>query len=91
MAWQARREHWIKRDIGYVPGRSFTTSTASSLTEATPLVAAILMEAGFDPDTDLEYDAQRLQQLETVTPRQIRLRDQVRAYFRTRDEDSTEL
>jgi hypothetical protein len=45
----------------------------------------ILTENGFNPDTDLAYDAQGLLLLTNTNPR---LRDALRAYFRQRNEDS---
>ncbi len=45
----------------------------------------ILTENEYDPDRDIKLDAQGLYQLTTRKPR---LRDDIRAYFRQRDEDS---
>ena len=47
----------------------------------------ILVENGYSPYTDIKYDAQGVLQLETWEPRQLKLRDQIRAYFRMRNED----
>lgn len=48
----------------------------------------ILVENAYDPDSDIKRDAQGLYQL---TSRKPRLRDDIRAYFRQRDEDSKSL
>lgn len=48
----------------------------------------ILVDNAYDPDRDLKRDAQGLYQL---TNRKPRLRDDIRAYFRQRDEDSKSL
>lgn len=48
----------------------------------------ILVDNAYDPDRDIKRDAQGLYQL---TSRKPRLRDDIRAYFRQRDEDSKSL
>jgi hypothetical protein len=50
----------------------------------------VLVNNNYDPDTDVKYDAQGLLQLETTNARQIKLRDQIREYFRTRNDDATQ-
>ena len=87
MAWQDRAEHRIKRDVGYVPGLIMHDFHGSKAQRGYGSRWRILVDNEYDPDTDIKYDAQGLLQLETVTPRQIRLRDQTRAYFRSRNED----
>jgi hypothetical protein len=52
----------------------------------------ILAENRFNPDDDLSRDAQGLYQLmDRHEPRNVRLRDQLRHYFRSRNEDSIEV
>jgi hypothetical protein len=48
----------------------------------------ILLDNNFDPRTDISRDWQGVYQLTGNKPR---LRDQIRAYFRDRNEDSPEL
>jgi hypothetical protein len=51
----------------------------------------ILIDNRFDPGRDLRRDWQGLWQLhDDGSERSVRLRDQIRAYFQARDEDSTE-
>jgi hypothetical protein len=47
----------------------------------------ILTENKFDPNTDIKKDWQLMYQL---TGNKIKLRDELRAYFRARNEDSTD-
>jgi hypothetical protein len=51
----------------------------------------ILTGNNYDPDTDLKKDPQGLWQLVVESPRQIKMRDEIRAYFRSRNEDSRDL
>lgn len=86
--YQELCERHIKRDVGYVPvtvghwfhgdkkGRKYDTR------------GRILIENQFSPRTDIKYDTQGLIQLESWEPRQLKLRDQIRAYMATRNEDS---
>lgn len=89
--WQEKAERWIKRDVGYVPvtvGHSFHGNKAD---RKYGYRGGILVKNEYNPHTDIKYDAQGLLQLETHDPRQIRLRDQIRGYFKGRNEDSVDL
>jgi hypothetical protein len=88
-AWQDRAEHWIKRDVGYISGTMFHDWHGPKVARGYGTRGSILFDNEYDPDIDVKYDAQGLLQLETVTPRQIKMRDQIRAYFRSRNEDAT--
>jgi hypothetical protein len=91
IVWQERAERWIKRDVGYVPmtvGHWFHGDKADRKYGSR---GQILIDAKFNPDVDVKYDSQGLLQLETWEPRQIQLRDRIRDYFRTRNEDSVPL
>ncbi len=88
-AWQDRAEHWIKRDVGFVHGTILHDFHGPKMQRGYGSRWRILTDGQYDPDTDIKYDAQGLLQLETVSPRQIRMRDQIRAYFRSRSEDDT--
>ncbi len=89
MAWQDRCEHWIKRDVGFVPGLVLHDFHGTKAQRGYGSRWRILVDNDYDPDIDVKLDAQGLWQLETVTPRQIKIRDQIRAYFRSRSEDDT--
>ena len=89
--WQVRAERWIKRDVGIVPGSIFHYWHGPKKSRGYTDRWKILIDNKFNPDTDLKYDHQGLLQLETWNSRQIMLRDQIRSYFRSRNEDSIDL
>ena len=89
-AWQENAEHWIKRDVGYVPGTISHDFHGPKAKRGYGTRWRILTQNGFNPVTDLKKDSQGLYQLNVISPRQIKMRDQIRAYFASRQEDSTE-
>jgi hypothetical protein len=91
LEWQVKAERWIKRDVGYVPmtvGHWFHGNKAD---RGYGSRGGILVDNAYNPYTDIKYDGQGLLQLETYEPRQIKMRDQIRRYFRSRNEDSVDL
>ncbi len=90
LAWQKTAVHRIEKDVGYVPGTISHDFHGPKSKRGYSTRWRILTDNNFDPDLDLKYDAQGLLQLETIEPRQIRMRDQIRQYFASRQEDSTE-
>lgn len=90
LQWQERAERWIKRDVGVVPGLVYHDFHGPKASRFYGTRGQILTRNAYNPDTDIKYDGQGLLQLETHEPRQIRLRDEVRAYFRSRNEDATQ-
>lgn len=91
LEWQERCERWIKRDVGFVRGSIFHFWHGSKTDRQYVSRWKILTENEYNPETDIKEDAQGLYQLETWTDRQIQLRDQIRAYFRQRNEDSVDV
>lgn len=87
MQWQVRADRWIKRDVGYVPGSLYHFFHGPKRARGYTDRWKILRDNSFDPMLDLTRDAQGLLKLETWDERQIKLRDQIRAYFRSRSED----
>lgn len=85
--WQELCERWIKRDVGYVPGVVFHDFHGKKANRFYGTRGKILVDNAYSPETDIKYDGQGLLQLETWEPRQIKLRDQIRGYFRARNED----
>ena len=85
--WQDRAFRWIKRDVGYVSGTVMHDFHGKKINRAYGTRGTILTENKYNPYTDIKPDGQGLLQLETWSPRQIRLRDQIRAYMRARSED----
>lgn len=88
LQWQERSERWIKRDVGYVQGSIYHFWHGSKENRGYTSRWKILADNQYNPNTDIKADHQGLFQLETWEPRQMRLRDQLRAYFRQRNEDS---
>lgn len=85
--WQEKCERWIKRDVGYVKVTCSHWFHGNKADRQYPTRGKILVENGYNPHTDIKYDSYGVLQLETHTPRQIRLRDMIRGYFATRNED----
>ena len=84
--WQARAETCIKRNIGFVDGLLLHYFHGAKRNRGYVNRSAILWNNGFDPARDIKRDWQGLLQLSGGKPA---LRDELRAYFRSRDEDST--
>jgi hypothetical protein len=92
LQWQVRCERWIKRDVGYVKGISIYHGWHGKKRDRGYTDRwKILRDNAFDPMLDLTRDSQGLYKLETWDDRQIKLRDQIRAYLRSRNEDSIDL
>jgi hypothetical protein len=91
LTWQERAERWIKRDVGVVGGTVYHYYHGDKINRKYGSRGAILTRADYDPDSDVKYDSFGLLQLETWTPHQIRLRDEIRKYMRERNEDSCDL
>ncbi len=93
MDYQAHCEEHIHHDVGYVPGAIYHYwhgRKADRRYATRP--NAILVDLGFDPRTDLKRDRQGLYQLNTSKdPRSQRLRDTLRFFAKTRNEDANEL
>jgi hypothetical protein len=86
--WQVRADRYIKRNIGCVDGLLLHYFHGAKKNRGYGNRSSILWKAGFDPSRDIKRDWQGMWQL---TDQKLRLRDDLRAYFRSRDEDSTSL
>jgi len=91
LQWQDRAQKWIKRDVGYVPGMVYHDFHGRKALRFYGTRGKILSEGLYNPDTDIKFDHHGMLQLETWDERQIKMRDQIRAYFRARNEDSIDL
>lgn len=91
LSWQEKCERWIKRDVGCVDVTVGHWWHGKYKDRKYGSRGKILVENKFNPYTDCKYDSQWQIQLETWEPRQIRMRDQLRAYFKARSEDSIDL
>jgi hypothetical protein len=87
LEWQARAETCIKHNIGFVDGLLLHYFHGAKKNRGYINRSEMLWKNQFDPARDIKRDWQGLWQL---TGQKIALRDQLRAYFRSRDEDSTE-
>lgn len=90
--WQARAEREIRRNVGYVPGTLLHRHHGPKRLRKYVERWRILVDNEYDPDKDIKRDTQGLISLnEDGSLRIIKLRDQIRAYFRQRNEDSLEV
>lgn len=86
--WQERAEQCVKRNLGFVEGLLLHHWHGKKRDRRYVERWSILQRNGFDPELDLKRDWQGLFQL---TDRNPRLRDELRHYFRARNEDSIDL
>jgi hypothetical protein len=89
--WQERAEAHVKRNIGFTPGSIAHFFHGKKRDRKYVERWDIIRSNYFDPDDDLKRDWQGLLQLEVLTPRQRRLRDQIKQYLRQRNEDSIDV
>ena len=89
--WQAEALK-LRGDLGYVPGTVLHHWHGRKAARNYWNRCKILTDSRFDPSTDLKRDRQGLYQLvDHGEPRSTLLRDAIRAYFRSRNEDGIEL
>jgi hypothetical protein len=86
--WQLRATHHIKQNIGYVPGTIYHHFHGKKKNRKYVERWDILLKHDFNPDKDLKRDWQGLWQF---TEEGLRLRNDIRNYFRQRNEDSIDL
>jgi hypothetical protein len=88
LEWQDRAEKYIKRNVGFVPGSLFHHWHGKKKDRRYNNRAEILINSQYDPNLHIKKDSQGLWQL---TDKSIKLRDEIRAYMSSRNEDSTDL
>jgi hypothetical protein len=88
LRWQERALKYLHRDIGFVDGTLTHFWHGKKKDRKYRDRWDILTKNNFDPDVDLKRDSQGLY---CWTDNNYRLRDEVRAYFRQRNEDSVDL
>jgi hypothetical protein len=91
LRWEDRCRKYIKKDIGFLPGTLLHGWHGKKKNRKYVERWGILRDFKYNPITDLKEDWQGLWQLVVEDDRQIGLRDGIRAYFRQRSEDSTDL
>ena len=88
MRWQARCLAATRMNVGYVPGTIHHSWHGAKVNRRYWDRWKILVENKFDPYNDLMKDPQGVYQLvDHGDDRSIKLRDQIRAYFKQRNED----
>ena len=88
LKWQARAERHLKRDIGYVNGTIYHHWHGKKKDRRYVDRWEILINNSFKPEDDLYRDTQGLY---ILSDSNIKLRDDIRQYFRSRLEDSQDL
>lgn len=88
MAWQDRAEKHIKRNVGCVDGTLLHYWHGSKVNRRYVDRWKILVDNAFDPQVDIYKDTRGIYKLTGNKPR---LRDQIRAYFRQRNEDGIDM
>lgn len=83
LRWQDRAKY-IHKDVGYMPGLILHDWHGNKVDRKYHDRWKIIVENKFDPDLDLTRDWQGMWQ---IRPERIKLRDDIRAYFRGRNED----
>jgi hypothetical protein len=86
--FQERCEKHIKRNVGYLQGTVLHYFHGSKCCRQYNSRWEILLENQFDPLEDIKKDSNDLWQLESY---KFKLRDDIRKYFRQRNEDSIDL
>lgn len=90
--WRERATRTIRKDVGFVPGTILHYFHGKKRDRRYHDRWKILQEHQFDPVHDLKRDWQGLYQLEDDgDERSRKLRDDLRGYFRSRNEDSIDL
>lgn len=89
MGWEKQAAHAFKRNVGFVPGVITHNWHGKKSDRKYVERWGIITKNKFDPVTDLTRDSYGLWRLNMAHgERSIRLRDDIRIYFRQRNEDS---
>lgn len=86
LEWETRAERHVKRNVGFVEGLLLHDFHGAKRNRGYMNRSDILWRNAFDPARDIKRDWQGVWQL---TDQKTGLRDELRAYFRARDEDNT--
>lgn len=89
--WQERAERHVRRNVGIVQGTISHLWHGRLSERGYGIREQILVDYQFDPEKDLKRDAHGLYQLDDDgSERFMLMRDKIRAYFRSRNEDGVE-
>jgi hypothetical protein len=86
--WQDRATVHIRQNVGYMPGTIFHHWHGSKVNRFYTSRWKILTKHGFNPELDLKRDWQGVWHLSDVG---LRMRNDLRAYFRSRNEDGVDM
>jgi len=86
--WEDRALKYVKKNVGCMDGLILHSWHGKKRDRRYVDRWKILINNNFDPELDIKRDSQGIYQL---TERNIRLRDDIRWYFRSRNEDSIDL
>jgi hypothetical protein len=86
--WEDRATKHIRKNVGYMPGTIFHHWHGSKVNRFYTSRWKILTSHQYNPETDLKKDWQGLY---TLSDQGIRMRNDIRAYFRSRNEDSIDV
>ena len=86
--WEQRALRFIQQDIGFVDGSIYHYFHGSKRARGYHNRTQILINHQFDPNTDLKKNSYGMLELVVENDRQIKLKDAIRLYFRSRNEDS---
>lgn len=88
LEWEKRADRYIQHNIGFVPGTIYHHWHGSKRRRFYHDRWKILVNNQYNPYTDLKTNDQGVLELVVMDRRQMKLRDDIRAYFRSREEDS---
>lgn len=92
MEWQWRADHEIRQNIGYIDGLLLHYWHGKKKDRQYWDRWRVPVDNQYDPDIDIKYSSQGVLQLaDRHEPRSIALRDQLRAYAKSRNEDSVDV
>lgn len=83
--WQGRANQFIQKNVGHMDGLISHYWHGKKIDRGYSSRWKILYDDQYNPELDLKRDTQGLFQ---ITDRNIKLRDDIRKYFRSRNEDS---
>jgi hypothetical protein len=86
--WQDRASARVRQDFGFMPGTILHHWHGKKADRRYGDRWAILQKHGYDPDFDIQRDWQGVYQL---SEKGLRMRNDIRSYFRARNEDSIDL
>lgn len=86
--WQARCDKWIMQDVGYLSGLLLHHWHGKKKDRHYVDRWKILVESNYNPFLDVRKDCDGVL---VLTDRNLKLRDGIRKYFRSRNEDSIDL